>query len=130
MLAWFARHKPLYQTLTDYCPHGVWQCPDNPASAETFRAALYGRPDGGPAPAPDASGSPSPEPGPPSAGPDRPETLPTQEAPAPSETAVPLPDRPGPRAPWFERCFVVGDFCIRFDKGLRWWTSRYRPGDE
>ncbi|OEV29515.1 hypothetical protein AN219_16235, partial [Streptomyces nanshensis] len=44
MLDWFAEHKPLYQTLTDYCPHGVWQCPDNPASSETFRAALFARP--------------------------------------------------------------------------------------
>ncbi|MFE1233769.1 glycoside hydrolase family 26 protein [Streptomyces sp. NPDC058745] len=40
MLDWFARHRPVYQTFTDYCPHGVWGCPDNPASAEVVRAGL------------------------------------------------------------------------------------------
>lgn len=42
MLGWFKRHKPLYQTISDYCPHGLWQCPDNPDSAEAYRAALFG----------------------------------------------------------------------------------------
>ncbi|MEV0978220.1 glycosyl hydrolase [Streptomyces sp. NPDC049915] len=42
MLAWIAEHKPLYNTVTDYCPHGVWQCTDNPRSSEVYRAALYG----------------------------------------------------------------------------------------
>ncbi|WP_329299764.1 glycosyl hydrolase [Streptomyces sp. NBC_00659] len=40
MLAWIDEHKPLYNTLTDYCPHGVWQCQDNPSAAEAYRAAL------------------------------------------------------------------------------------------
>ncbi|WUM76842.1 glycosyl hydrolase [Streptomyces sp. NBC_00328] len=40
MLAWIDEHKPLYNTLTDYCPHGVWQCQDNPSAAEVFRAAM------------------------------------------------------------------------------------------
>ncbi|MEU8519595.1 glycosyl hydrolase [Streptomyces sp. NPDC048577] len=40
MFDWFARHRPAYQTFTDYCPHGVWQCPDNPESAEVVRAGL------------------------------------------------------------------------------------------
>ncbi|MET8807379.1 glycosyl hydrolase [Streptomyces sp. NPDC004546] len=43
MLAWIDEHKPLYNTLTDYCPHGVWQCADNPKSARIYRKALYGR---------------------------------------------------------------------------------------
>lgn len=42
MLAWIDEHKPLYNTLTDYCPHGVWQCDDNPRSARIYRAALSG----------------------------------------------------------------------------------------
>ncbi|CAL9443087.1 MULTISPECIES: glycoside hydrolase family 26 protein [unclassified Streptomyces] len=43
MLAWMQRHRPLYHTVTDYCPHGVWQCDDNPESSRVFRSALYGR---------------------------------------------------------------------------------------
>ncbi|MFD6970685.1 glycosyl hydrolase [Streptomyces sp. NPDC059949] len=40
MLKWIEQHKPLYHTITDYCPHGVWQCKDNPASSKAFRTAL------------------------------------------------------------------------------------------
>ncbi|QTD98645.1 glycoside hydrolase family 26 protein [Streptomyces cyanogenus] len=47
MLGWISEHKPLYNTLTDYCPHGVWQCPDNPKSSALYRTVLYGL---GPAP--------------------------------------------------------------------------------
>ncbi|MGD9484397.1 glycosyl hydrolase [Streptomyces sp. TRM70308] len=43
MLAWFAEHRPLYQTITDYCPHGVWQCEDNPRSAAVYRETLAQR---------------------------------------------------------------------------------------
>ncbi|MFF0437699.1 glycoside hydrolase family 26 protein [Streptomyces sp. NPDC004327] len=43
MLDWFARQRPVYQTFTDYCPHGVFGCAGNPASGEVVRAAL-GRP--------------------------------------------------------------------------------------
>ncbi|MEV6834361.1 glycosyl hydrolase [Streptomyces sp. NPDC051133] len=53
MLAWIDEHEPLYNTLTDYCPHGVWECSGNPLSSEVYRSALYGRaaasPRGGPA---------------------------------------------------------------------------------
>nr|WP_106959842.1 glycosyl hydrolase [Streptomyces purpureus] len=42
MLDWFARHRPVYQTFTDYCPHGVWGCPDHPRSAEVVRGAFTG----------------------------------------------------------------------------------------
>ncbi|MBD3931527.1 glycosyl hydrolase family 26 [Streptomyces chumphonensis] len=45
MLEWFDRHRPVYQTVTDYCPHGVWQCRSNPRSSAVFREALYGLPD-------------------------------------------------------------------------------------
>ncbi|WP_371643806.1 glycosyl hydrolase [Streptomyces sp. NBC_00597] len=40
MLKWIEQHKPLYHTITDYCPHGVWQCKQNPRSAKAFRGAL------------------------------------------------------------------------------------------
>ncbi|MDQ0760920.1 glycoside hydrolase family 26 protein [Streptomyces canus] len=43
MLAWIDAHKPLYNTLTDYCPHGVWQCPANPGSSRVYRSVLSGR---------------------------------------------------------------------------------------
>ncbi|UUU22203.1 glycoside hydrolase family 26 protein [Streptomyces sp. DSM 40750] len=45
MLAWIDMHKPLYNTLTDYCPHGVWQCGANPRSSLAYRSALFGRAD-------------------------------------------------------------------------------------
>ncbi|MFG2233694.1 glycosyl hydrolase [Streptomyces sp. NPDC048723] len=40
MLKWIEQHKPLYHTITDYCPHGVWQCKQNPESSKVFRDAL------------------------------------------------------------------------------------------
>ncbi|MFJ4776667.1 glycoside hydrolase family 26 protein [Streptomyces sp. NPDC088762] len=40
MLAWIAEQQPLYHSITDYCPHGVWQCGQNPRSAEVFREFL------------------------------------------------------------------------------------------
>lgn len=43
MLDWFARHRPVYQTISDYCPHGVWQCADNPLSSDVFRSTLFGK---------------------------------------------------------------------------------------
>ncbi|WRZ51332.1 glycosyl hydrolase [Streptomyces sp. NBC_01314] len=55
MLAWIAEYKPLYNTLTDYCPHGVWQCAANPRSSLVYRSALSGSADGPtPWPVPDA----------------------------------------------------------------------------
>ncbi|MEW1547832.1 glycoside hydrolase family 26 protein [Streptomyces tsukubensis] len=41
MLDWIEEHRPLYQTITDYCPHGVWQCDDNPESSSVFRTRLF-----------------------------------------------------------------------------------------
>ncbi|MGV4981891.1 glycoside hydrolase family 26 protein [Streptomyces sp. NRAIS4] len=40
MLAWMDQHKPLYGTFLDYCPYGMWQCPDNPYSAALVRVWL------------------------------------------------------------------------------------------
>lgn len=59
MLKWFEQHRPLYQTLTDYCPHGVWQCRTNPRSSHVFRSALYGQQ---PEPGPSTPAVPRPEP--------------------------------------------------------------------
>ncbi|NJQ08665.1 glycoside hydrolase family 26 protein [Streptomyces lonarensis] len=67
MLEWIAEHRPVYHSISDYCPHGVWWCRGNAASAEVFRDAFS------PAslpraeqPAPDHEASPrgSAEPGP------------------------------------------------------------------
>ncbi|MGA5555124.1 glycoside hydrolase family 26 protein [Streptomyces lavendulocolor] len=63
MLDWIERSKPLYHTITDYCPHGVWQCEENPRSSEVFRTKLSGK--GGPVePAPEPEPEPRPEPEP------------------------------------------------------------------
>ncbi|MER5551830.1 glycosyl hydrolase [Streptomyces sp. NPDC002793] len=68
MLEWIELHDPVYQTITDYCPHGVWQCTENPASSQVFREMLSGLPDAtapsGPAPSgtPTAPGSGTPTP--------------------------------------------------------------------
>ncbi|MFG1671328.1 glycoside hydrolase family 26 protein [Streptomyces sp. Y7] len=40
MLAWMDEHKPLYNTITDYCPHGVWLCSDNPRASALYRVLL------------------------------------------------------------------------------------------
>ncbi|MPY61001.1 glycoside hydrolase family 26 protein, partial [Streptomyces spongiae] len=52
MLAWMDRHKPLYHTITDYCPHGVWQCGANPKASQIYRSVLSGRSDLVPLPDP------------------------------------------------------------------------------
>ncbi len=70
MLAWMDEHKPLYNTITDYCPHGVWLCSDNPRASALYRALLSvprrPRPEPGPTvpdPAgPTAPGRPEPTP--------------------------------------------------------------------
>jgi hypothetical protein len=42
MYAWIAAHNVVYQTITDYCPHGVWDCHQNPASSRVYRQ-LFGQ---------------------------------------------------------------------------------------
>jgi hypothetical protein len=32
MYHWISTHNVAYQTITDYCPHGVWECRDNRAA--------------------------------------------------------------------------------------------------
>ncbi|MFB7087351.1 glycoside hydrolase family 26 protein [Streptomyces sp. NPDC056296] len=105
MLAWMDEHKPVYNTLTDYCPHGVWQCDDNPRSTAVYRSVLFGRTD-----EPDPT---VPEP-----------TVPTAPT-APPVPAVP-PTAPEPSAncsplelgDWVEY-WLGGKLCMRLD-----WYSR------
>ncbi|MFG3657420.1 glycoside hydrolase family 26 protein [Streptomyces sp. NPDC047706] len=96
MLAWMDKHKPLYNTLTDYCPHGVWQCDDNPRSAAVYRAMLTGRTD---APAP----QPTPQP--------------TQPAPATPPATPPASCSPLHLGDWVEQ-WLGGRLCMRLD----WWS--------
>lgn len=142
MLAWIDEHKPLYNTLTDYCPHGVWQCSRNPRSSEVYRSALYGRTD---QPAPEPTPTPTPTPTPvvkptPTPTPSpvvkptptptptpvvKPTPTPTPtptpvQAPAP--TPVPVTSPPANCSPlnlgdWVEY-WLGGKLCLRFD----WWS--------
>ena len=43
MLTWMAAQHPLYQTISDYCPHGVWRCRTNPKSSAVYRALTDGQ---------------------------------------------------------------------------------------
>ncbi|MER6166137.1 glycoside hydrolase family 26 protein [Streptomyces violaceorubidus] len=104
MLAWMDEHKPVYNTVTDYCPHGVWQCDDNPRSTAVYRSVLFGRTD-------------EPEP-----------TVPTPAEPSTpaTPTAPPLPPAPStvPEPPagcsplelgdWVEY-WLGGKLCMRLD---------------
>ena len=42
MSAWMRAHDVAYQTVTDYCPHGVWECGENVQSSQAYRRA-FGR---------------------------------------------------------------------------------------
>lgn len=41
MHSWIKAHDVAYHTVSDYCPHGVWACPANPASGQAYRQ-LFG----------------------------------------------------------------------------------------
>ncbi|MFF4397006.1 glycoside hydrolase family 26 protein [Streptomyces sp. NPDC001480] len=97
MLAWMDEHKPLYNTLTDYCPHGVFQCRSNPKSADVYRAYLFGRTDEA-TPAPTPTPAPVPKP-----------------TPKPTPTAPPAPDCSKLNlGSWMEE-WLGGKLCVR------WW---------
>ncbi|WP_320773641.1 glycoside hydrolase family 26 protein [Streptomyces sp. CRN 30] len=68
MLAWMEEHGALYNTLTDYCPHGVWSCDDNPRAAEVYRSVLSGRTEEPQRPQPQRPQPPAPTPQRPPAG--------------------------------------------------------------
>jgi hypothetical protein len=95
MLAWIDEHKPLYHTITDYCPHGVWQCRRNPRAAEVYRSVLSGST--GPLPLPLPSPVLTPQPAPVS---------------PPSSNCSPLD-----LGDWGEY-WLGGKVCIRSD----WWS--------
>ncbi|MGC0331884.1 hypothetical protein RKD23_004874 [Streptomyces sp. SAI-170] len=104
MLAWMDEHDALYHTVTDYCPHGVWQCSRNPQASQVYRAIMSGRTE-----------EPAPEP-----------TTPAPTTPAPT---TPVPTRPAqPSQPpvdcsplelgdWVEY-WLGGKLCVKFD----WWS--------
>jgi hypothetical protein len=50
MQSWISAHDVAYHTISDYCPHGVWACPDNPKSSQAYRqlfgVTVEGRPTG------------------------------------------------------------------------------------
>ncbi|EFL32247.1 secreted protein [Streptomyces viridochromogenes DSM 40736] len=96
MLDWMDEHRPLYNTLTDYCPHGVWQCAANPKSSHLYRSALFGRTDEATSP-----GTPTPQPTP---------STPPGTPPPPADCT------PLDLGSWVEE-WLGGKLCLRFD----WW---------
>ncbi|WP_206184460.1 glycoside hydrolase family 26 protein [Thermoactinospora rubra] len=50
MLDWIATHNVAYHSISDYCPHGVWQCPANSRSADVYRRLLRAQPNPSPTP--------------------------------------------------------------------------------
>nr|MDT0517894.1 glycosyl hydrolase [Streptomyces sp. DSM 41633] len=90
MLKWIEQHKPLYHTITDYCPHGVWQCKQNPESAKVFRDALMPERPGPVIPTPVVPTPVVPTPVVPTP------VVPTPVVPTP---AVPTPQIPTPQVP-------------------------------
>ncbi|WP_405697784.1 glycosyl hydrolase [Streptomyces coelicoflavus] len=107
MLAWMDEHKPVYNTVTDYCPHGVWQCDDNPRSTAVYRSVLFGRTDETEptVPEPGTSTPPAP-PAPP---------VPPVPSTAPEHSADCSPLELGD---WVEH-WLGGKLCLRLD-----WYSR------
>jgi hypothetical protein len=79
MLQWMSDHRALYQTVTDYCPHGVWQCSENPRSSKVYRSMLYGRTT---RPVPTGSARPTPT---------ATSTSTSSATPTPTPTATPTP---------------------------------------
>ncbi|MDN0196931.1 glycosyl hydrolase [Streptomyces sp. S.PNR 29] len=97
MLEWMEEHQPVYNTLTDYCPHGVWQCEDNPRSSHIYRSTLFGRTDETtPSPVPTPTPTPTPQPATPT---------------TPPEGCTPLD-----LGSWAEY-WLGGRLCLRLD----WW---------
>ncbi|MET9083030.1 glycosyl hydrolase [Streptomyces sp. NPDC004237] len=115
MLAWMDEHKPLYNTVTDYCPHGVWQCSANPRSSKIYRAALSGRIDTAtPTPTP----TPRPTPTPAATPKPAPSTTPDITAPTPKPVATPPANcAPMDLGAWVEY-WIGGKLCVRLD----WWS--------
>lgn len=105
MYAWMVSHNVIYQTITDYCPHGVWSCDDNPRSSTAYRELFGGKGEGAVVPAPSVSVSPSVSPpgapsSPPGVPPVSPPPAPAPAAPpAPAPAPAPTPDKVPARPP-------------------------------
>ncbi|NDU76787.1 glycosyl hydrolase family 26 [Actinomadura sp. DSM 109109] len=92
---WIMSHDVAYQTITDYCPHGVWSCGGgNPRSSAAYRE-LFG---GVTAPAPPGTGpfTPAPAASPPAAASPA-ETPPAETPPAETPAAENSPAAPAGR---------------------------------
>ncbi len=124
MLEWIDRHEPLYQTVTDYCPHGVWQCGSNPRSSKVFRTMMTEM--AAPAePSPSPTPTPTPTPTPPPAEPSPSPTVPPSVQPSPPVS--PSPTSPGagtppgrrwcvtlPSAEWLGPWLPEREICFRY----------------
>ncbi|MFH8292641.1 glycoside hydrolase family 26 protein [Streptomyces sp. NPDC018059] len=97
MLKWMDEKKPLYNTVTDYCPHGVWQCKANPGASAVYRDLLSGR---------DSTPTVPSVP-----------TVPT----VPTEPVAPPECSPLALGDWVEY-LLGGKLCLRFD----WWQGTRR----
>ncbi|WP_157251483.1 glycoside hydrolase family 26 protein [Nonomuraea typhae] len=109
MLDWIGKHNVVYHSLSDYCPHGVWQCAANPRSADGYRTALRQMLPGtlpkatdpplpspsAPVPLPSASLPSAPVPAPSASLPSAPVPAPSASLPVPAPSAS-LPSAPVP----------------------------------
>ncbi|MCQ6554587.1 glycosyl hydrolase [Streptomyces sp. C10-9-1] len=94
MLEWIDVHQPLYQTITDYCPHGVWQCGNNPESSAVYRDAMSAAPEEPTEPDPVEPDPVEPEPT---------EPDPVDPDPVPEIPEIPeIPEFPGTGDDWVE----------------------------
>ncbi|MFG3001007.1 glycosyl hydrolase [Streptomyces sp. NPDC048340] len=95
MLKWIEQHRPVYHTITDYCPHGVWQCKQNPESSKAFRDALAPEKPGPVIPTPAIPTPAIPTPAIPTP------VIPTPQVPMPEipTPQVPMPEVPTPQVP-------------------------------
>ncbi|MEC4020191.1 glycoside hydrolase family 26 protein [Streptomyces sp. H27-D2] len=108
MLDWFKRHPPVYQTITDYCPHGVWKCGQNPAASKVFRASKSAQPEPAkPQPQP-VEPQPQPVPPEPVKPQPKPEPPPQQQQPACDELDL---------GPWIEWLTGRRHVCVRIPWG-------------
>lgn len=136
MLEWIERHQPLYQTITDYCPHGVWQCGSNPESSKVFRSKLFAKSEEPGAPEEPAPNEPAPtEPVPTDPAPTDPApTDPAPQEPAPTDPVptepVPVPGDPGTNpddwcvpldlGDWVSQWVPARDYCVNLPAEARW----------
>ncbi|WP_110673466.1 glycoside hydrolase family 26 protein [Streptomyces tateyamensis] len=110
MVDWMRTHDTAYQTLTDYCPHGMWECHDNPRASQVFQQLMTGSKGAAPQlpghpvtpgkPRPSAPASPSATPSPAPASPSATASATPSAPPRPSLPAFPgfpsgFPQLPG-----------------------------------